>query len=185
SVWSQPIGEAILGPLTGERLELLPSALSTWADWKQSHPDTLALDVESGQDGFDLEVMAIVVELGPDSVAYPIPELRKTLVANHEVNGVPVAVVLEPGSDNWTVFSRRLDGEEVIELELTGGELREIGGTRSFDATRGLALGSGGNGQNLDPLPGFTSFPADYTTFFPQGSFWTTEGVLTVEDLLS
>jgi hypothetical protein len=30
SVWSQPTGEAILGPLKGERLELVPSTLTEW-----------------------------------------------------------------------------------------------------------------------------------------------------------
>ena len=89
-----------------------------------------------------------------------------------------MAVLLEPETDNWTVFSRQLD-DEVIELELVDGELRELDGSRTFDALRGLSLDPGG--QNLDPLPGFTSFPADYTTFFPDGAFWTVEGVITAE----
>lgn len=181
SIWSQPLGEAILGPRAGERLELLPSALSTWADWKGSHPDTLALDVDSGSDGFDLEDMAIVVELGPQSTAFPISELRQALVANGVVNDVPVAVILEPESDRWKVFSRQLDSE-VIDLELVDGELHEVGGTRRFDAARGLPLD--GDDEGLDQLPGFTSFPRDYVTFFPTGSFWTGEGLLTVESLL-
>ena len=158
SIWSQPIGEAILGPRTGERLELLPSSLSTWADWKQAHPDTLALDVESGFDGFDLEDMAIVVELGPDSKAFPIPELRQVVVANEVVNDIPVAVVLEPDSDRWKVFSRRLD-TDVVELEMVDGELREVGGTRRFDLGRGIPLGD--TTEGLDQLPGFTSFPQE------------------------
>jgi hypothetical protein len=179
SVWSQPIGQAILGPLTGEQLELLPSTLSTWADWKAAHPDTFALDVSSGDDGFDLESMAIVVELGPESVAVPIPELRRSPVVNHVVNDVPIAVVLQPDTDTWSVFSRRLD-EDTVELKLVDGVLAEVGGDRRFDPTRGLGLiddtndsDSGtGPGQNLDPLPGFTSFPDDYVTFFPDGTFW-------------
>ena len=181
SVWSQPIGEAILGSRTGERLELLPSTLSPWADWRAAHPDTLALDVDSGSDGFDLKDIAIVVELGPDSTAYPAPDLRRVGVVNGIVDDVPIAVVLEPDSDQWSVFSRRLDSE-VIELELVDGELREIGGERGFDPLRGLPLEAGSEG--LDLLPGFTSFPRDYTTFFPQGSFWTEDGVVSVESLL-
>ena len=180
SVWSQPIGEAILGPLQGERLELLPSTLSTWADWKAAHPDTFALDVSSGPDGFDLETMAIVVELGPESVAVPVPDLRQTPVVNHVVNDVPVAVVLQPDSDTWAVFSRRLD-DETIELELVDGLLAEVGGERRFDPARGLAVDGGAAAQNLDALPGFTSFPNDYVTFFPDGAFWTADGVVPVE----
>jgi len=52
SVWSQPMGEAILGPLEGERLELVPSTLTEWRAWKRSHPRTVALDAEGGKAGF-------------------------------------------------------------------------------------------------------------------------------------
>jgi hypothetical protein len=41
SVWSQPTGEAILGPLKGERLELVPSTLTELAERGVVH-DTLA-----------------------------------------------------------------------------------------------------------------------------------------------
>lgn len=187
SVWSQPLGEAILGPRTGERLELLPSSLGTWGDWQAAHPDTLALDVPSGADGFDLEQMAIVVELAAESVAVPVPELRLEPVANHDVGGAPVAVVLQPGTDRWTVFSRRLD-TDVVELALIDGALVALdadgaagGDARRFDPETGLALDGGE--ESLDQLPGFTSFPADYTTFFPDGAFWTTGGLVQVGEL--
>lgn len=184
SVWSQPLGEAILGPRTGERLELLPSSLGTWSDWKAVHPDTLALDVPSGADGFDLEQMAIVVELADTSVAVPVPLLRDEPVANHLLDGVPLAVVLLPETDRWTVFSRRLD-EEVIELMLDGDALVEVDPTgdepRRFDPDSGLALDGGD--QSLDQLPGFTSFPADYVTFFPDGAFWTPDGIVAAADV--
>lgn len=38
SVWSQPLGEAIVGPMKGDRLELMASQLSSWSTWKQEHP---------------------------------------------------------------------------------------------------------------------------------------------------
>lgn len=40
SFWSQAIGQAICGPLTGTRLEIVPSTLATWGDWRSEHPDT-------------------------------------------------------------------------------------------------------------------------------------------------
>ena len=66
SVWSQPLGEAILGPLTGTRLELLSSTLTTWDDWRAQHPSTLALDAPGGQSRFDAETLdtVAVVEHG-------------------------------------------------------------------------------------------------------------------------
>jgi hypothetical protein len=34
AMWSQPTGEADLGPLAAARLELLPSTLTDWATWR-------------------------------------------------------------------------------------------------------------------------------------------------------
>ncbi len=176
SVWSQPLGEAILGPRKGERLELLSSTLLTWGDWKERHPDTIALDAPDRRSGFDLDQMTIVVELGTESVAFPVAELRPVGVANEVVNGAPIAVVIDPLTDQWAVFSRQLD-DRIVELALFGGSLIELNGEGRFDAKRGLA--TQGN-QNLNALPGFTSFPRDYVTFFADGKFWTAEGLIPV-----
>jgi hypothetical protein len=43
SLWSQVIATAINGELTGERLELLPSTITTWPEWRADHPETVVL----------------------------------------------------------------------------------------------------------------------------------------------
>ena len=48
SYWFQTFGEAIVGPLTGKRLTLLPSRTTTWADWKAQHPETKVLSRDLG-----------------------------------------------------------------------------------------------------------------------------------------
>ncbi|KTG30828.1 DUF3179 domain-containing protein [Haloferax profundi] len=40
SLWSQVLATAIRGELTGDTLSLLPATISTWGEWKASHPDT-------------------------------------------------------------------------------------------------------------------------------------------------
>jgi hypothetical protein len=72
SVWMQPTGKAILGPLRGARLELLASTLTDWGSWRRSHPETLALDADGGPTGFDVDRMQIALELGGDSLAVPV-----------------------------------------------------------------------------------------------------------------
>ncbi|MCI0778986.1 MAG: DUF3179 domain-containing protein, partial [Chloroflexi bacterium] len=44
TLWSQFLAEGVQGPLTGVRMELLPSQLTTWGAWTAQHPDTLLLD---------------------------------------------------------------------------------------------------------------------------------------------
>ena len=48
SYWFQVLGEAIVGPLTGKRLTLLPSITITWGQWKELHPNTLVLSRDLG-----------------------------------------------------------------------------------------------------------------------------------------
>lgn len=174
SVWSQPTGEAILGPLKGAKLELLPSMLTGWGEWKATHPETFALDAPSTQSGFDLERMAIVVELGEDSVAYPVETVRQVEIVNSEVAGTPIAVWIDSERDSWAVFSRKLD-DGIVELTIEGDALVAVGNDQRWDPATGLGID--GTEQNLDLLPGFTSFPRDYVTFFPDGAFWETSGL--------
>lgn len=44
SLWSQLGTQAIAGPLAGQSLRVLPSALTTWEDWRGLHPDTTVLE---------------------------------------------------------------------------------------------------------------------------------------------
>ncbi|ELZ81428.1 DUF3179 domain-containing protein [Haloferax larsenii] len=43
SLWSQVLATAIRGELTGDTLSLIPSTISTWGEWKASHPETEVL----------------------------------------------------------------------------------------------------------------------------------------------
>ncbi len=40
SLWSQILATAIRGPKTGTTLELVPSTLTTWGEWQDTHPGT-------------------------------------------------------------------------------------------------------------------------------------------------
>jgi hypothetical protein len=43
SLWSQIRAQAIRGPMSGTRLSLLPSSLTRWDEWRDTHPDTRVL----------------------------------------------------------------------------------------------------------------------------------------------
>jgi len=48
SWWQQFTGEAIVGDLTGTKLESLPAAIISWNDVKSKHPDVQVLSIETG-----------------------------------------------------------------------------------------------------------------------------------------
>jgi hypothetical protein len=173
SVWSQPTGEAILGPLAGARLELLPSTLTDWATWRRLHPNTTALDAAGGRSGFDVDRMLIAVEFGDDALAFGVDEVREVGVVNAAVGDIPIAVVAKPSAGGWwAVYSRQLD-DRVVTLELDGDELVEVDGDARWDPVRGLPLEGA---ESLDPLGALTIFPADYPVHFPAGRVWAGEG---------
>ena len=43
SLWSQLLGKAIIGPMKGTPLTMLPATVMTWGVWRQEHPDGLLL----------------------------------------------------------------------------------------------------------------------------------------------
>lgn len=172
SIWSQPIGEAIAGPLKGSRLDVVPSTLTTWEAWHTSHPDTLALDVHAWNTAFALEDMAIVTDFGTETAAYSVPHLRDVGLVNDVVAGVELAIVIDPDNpQRWAVLSRRLDGR-VVTLELTPDGLVDSESGTVFDPFLGIGRSGPLADQALAKLPAFTVFRGDFPTFFPNGRVW-------------
>ena len=172
SVWSQPRGEAILGPRTGERLGLYPSTLTTWGTWQESYPETQALAVAGWATGFDLAQMSIVVDRGTEAASYLVPPLRDVGAVNDVVGGLEIAVVIDPADpERWAVFSRRVDGG-LVELEVRNGQVVDIGSGTVFEPFTGRGVSGPLADQTLDRIPAFTAFRPDYVTFFPDGKTW-------------
>ncbi len=50
SLWNQFVGKPVVGPLTGSGIELktLPVAITTWQRWRDRHPDTMVLSLDTG-----------------------------------------------------------------------------------------------------------------------------------------
>ena len=172
SIWSQPLGEAIAGPRKGQQLETLPVAFTTWGAWRETHPDTLAMDVPAAITGFNLDQMSIMLDLAGDAVAYDYADVRKAGVVNDVVAGLEVAVVVDPEDpDRWETFARRLD-DRVVTLVFERGRLVDEETGTVWDPVRGFGLEGPLAGESLGVLPGFTIFPRDFHTFWPDGRAW-------------
>ncbi len=103
SLWSQLEYKAISGPMTGKELEILPTANTTWMNWRSKHPQTLVLSEQTGHirdysrdpypkyqdastlffpvsaqnDEFHPKEMVIGIYINGVSKAYPFSELEK------------------------------------------------------------------------------------------------------------
>jgi hypothetical protein len=123
--WQQVTGEALVGELVGTQLDLLPSAIVSWADFRAEFPGGKVLSRDTGfvrsygtnpysgyddaastpflYDGeFDERLQAmdrvVAVELGGDVAAYPFSRLEANPVANDEVGGMPIVVLFKLGT---------------------------------------------------------------------------------------
>lgn len=165
SVWSQPTGEAILGPLVGTSLELLPSTLATWRDWKARFPDTIALDSFTRSNRFAIEQMVVVAVVDQDSLAVPFVHLRELGSVSVVIGGEPVLIVADPDVDRWAAYSRVIDGVEAA-LELRDGEIVDPASSARWDIALGVSLTGA---APLDRISAFSSFGSDYENFYPDG----------------
>ncbi|HAL49154.1 MAG TPA: hypothetical protein DCP37_15500 [Dehalococcoidia bacterium] len=177
SWWQQITGEAIVGELTGTKLEFIPASLVSWSAFAENHPDG---QVQSRITGFNrdyagapyggydtignrpflfsgqiddrLDAMERVVGLTVDghTVAYPFPIFEKTAVVNDTV-GLQNLVIFY-ASDTLSAFRGRGYSES-----------RVIGSTGVFDPNL--------DGQKLTFRQDGPSIVDDQT-----GSSWTVLG---------
>ena len=172
SVWSQPLGEAVAGPRKGKRLQLFPSQLTSWQDWRAAHPHTLALDARGGRSGFDLRTMAIVVDIDGDAAAYLVPTIQRNGVIADTVGGVDLAVVADPRApDRWNVFARRL-GDVVLDLTVSPAGVVDRASGTIWDIDTGVGVTGPLASEPLARIAALTSFPSDFRTFWPHGRVW-------------
>ncbi|MEE9215828.1 MAG: DUF3179 domain-containing protein [Anaerolineales bacterium] len=186
SYWWQVPGQAIVGPLTGEELELLPSTVTTWRSWRELHPDTRVLSRDTGYDrNYNQDPFATYAEiLEGGRFAFPVGEAARdprlspaaivlalkvegTVVAyplersapsviHDEVGGSPVAVFLDPGSQSGAAFHPIVAGELLRFRWTEAGPIDE--NTGSLWDLAGRAIDGPLIGEQLKPLPTKTSF---------------------------
>ena len=172
TVWSQPLGEAIIGPRKGATLELMASNLTLWGTWRADHPETLALDAPGRRSGFLLSGMTIVVDFGEEVGVYPVAGLWRDGPANDVIAGVPIAVVTDPATqDRWNVFARFV-GDQTLTLTVSGDHLVDVETGTRWDPANGRALEGPLAGEALGVMPGFTAFERDTRTFWPDAKVW-------------
>ncbi len=127
TLFSQVTGEALSGPLAGERLEAIPAVQTTWGKWKAAHPETELLRKErrvtkSGYEAYHKDPDRFGISRAKRAVAR-MP--GKTLVHGAVVDGEAIAARdsdLAPGSPLRATFGER-------KVEFVRGE---DGGVRAF-----------------------------------------------------
>ena len=194
SLWSQPWGAAIKGPLAGDSLRLLPSELVSWGVWVARHPDTKVLVDERGaRFGRQLpnENFVIGVAIADQAVGYYFPSARADGLVNHQVGDFPVGVFVD-ASGAIDVYMRSGVGTPadtsvavptvLTFTELEDGAIHDIETESTWNVTLGLAVDGPLRGAALQRIPYTSAFDWAWEEFFPGTAFWGEKPILPLPD---
>jgi len=176
SIWSQPWGRAIAGPLKGTELTLLPSQLVPWKTWREMHPDTLALKVDrwfhGGATPHDRFVVGVT--LGEWATAFPYELAAETGILNDHVGPYPVIVHVNAQSRAIHVYLRQMDDHTLTFVQGDGKVQDEETGS-TWQMERGVAVEGPLKGQALRSVPYIPAFDSAWRDFYPDSEWYTYE----------
>jgi hypothetical protein len=190
SLWSQLLGEAVEGKLLGTKLTYVPSQMTTWADWKAQHPDTLAL-VKGGarrdpytsyyqsgaagvigqtyqDDRLYVKQFVIGVEDSGEAIAFPFAELNDEPLVNYQVGSLDVLVVFDAETGAGLVYDRKVEGRSLTFAPLTDQMIVDNETNTSWDVQTGRALEGPLAGSTLSRVKSTSSFWFGWKDFFPE-----------------
>ncbi|PKM38500.1 MAG: hypothetical protein CVV06_00235 [Gammaproteobacteria bacterium HGW-Gammaproteobacteria-10] len=89
SLWSQLLSQAIAGHYIGRRLTDLPVLHTTWQDWRERHPDTMVLSVDTGFRR-DYSRGPYETYLKSPQIMFPVSAVSKRYHPKEEVLGLSI-----------------------------------------------------------------------------------------------
>ncbi len=175
SIWSQPWGRALEGEQRGVELFLLPSQITTWASWKEEHPNTLVMTNDmsrlSFRQGFDPDFV-IALLLADNSKAYYYRDVANETIINDFLGDVPVLVWA--ANENYHTYVRQVDEQELT-FEIEDGELVDMESGSVWDIGLGLAVEGPLKGGSLQPVPSSSAYDWAWLDFYPETEFYVPE----------
>ncbi len=190
SYWSQALGKAIIGELSGYQLNIIPFDVITWGDWKNLHPDTLVLTTNTGHvraygvdpyggyytdtrvifpvDNIDDRIHPKEIILGFNDgkiyKAYKQQDLESAVIINDQINNNPIFLV-SLYSENARAFERTVDGK-ILEFFIEDDIIIDKE-TRSEWSYDGIAISGLLEGAELNRVPFNPGFWFEWTAFHP------------------
>jgi hypothetical protein len=178
SLWSQIIGRPVLGPLVGGAppLARLPLVTTTWGAWRDAHPETTVLSLETGHRRDYAEGAAYAGYFGSPTLYFPaalddasLPPKSRIFGLHHEGTSRAWPLARFAGG---AVIRDRIAGQPLVLLGDGGREdIRAYLGDavafspESWRVTEEALLGPAG--ESLPRLPGHTAFWFAWAAQFP------------------
>lgn len=198
SLWSQALGEGIVGKYAGIKLDRIPFDVAYWREWKQLYPDTKVLSRDTGStrpygadpygdyytnndvlfpvsnhdDRLGLKEIIVGLENGGQIKAYKLQQIEDTKVINDVINGKSVALFsLHPFMVR--VFDGTLAGQKLdFQYDKNSSKIidKQTGSEWNFD---GIATMGPMKGKHLTRLPFDEGFWFEWVAFHPETALYS------------
>ena len=191
SYWSQALGMAVKGELSGYRLNLVPFDVITWGDWKKLHPDTLVLTTDTGyirsyatdpygnyytepRIMFPVEhsddrlfPKEIIIGFNEDGIykAYKQNDIESNVIINDLIGETPVMLV-SLFSENSRAFERIVNDVQ-LDFVFNDGKILDVQ-TNSEWNYDGLSISGKYQGEKLHRMPIEPGFWFEWVAFHPE-----------------
>lgn len=181
SFWPQVLGQAVVGPLAGTKLEFVATQILSWEDWRSEHPDGLVLSQRTGfgrdygtnpYPGYDRSAFPFLFDGTPDDCLRPLARVLG-IAAGDELVAFPYLTLEDLAVDGRTAVNATVGGEPVVVFWKAGtvsavddqqiSESRDVGAVGGF----GRRLG----GRTLTFAVSASGFVDEQT-----GSVWSIAG---------
>ncbi len=190
SLWSQALGQAIVGEHAGKNLERVPFDVAHWADWKRLYPESKVLSKDTGfgrpygadpygnyytspdilfpvsnrDDRLGPKEIVVGLESSGTYRAYPIHRIEDSHVINDVINGETIMLIsLHPFMVR--AFDRTVDGQ-MLEFAYDGDKIvDQTGSVWNFE---GEAIQGEMVGKQLVRLPFDEGYWFEWAAFHPE-----------------
>ena len=184
SYWSQALGIAVKGELSGYKLNLVPFDVITWGDWKTLYPDTMVLTTDTGHirsyatdpygNYYTEPRILFPVEHSDDRMhpkeiilGFNQDGIYKAYKQNDiESNGKIPVTLFSLFSQNSRAFERTLDGQ-VLDCVYVDNKIIDTQ-TNSEWNYDGLSISGEHEGKQLERMPIEPGFWFEWIAFHPE-----------------
>lgn len=197
SLWSQALGQAIVGKHAGLKLDRIPFDVAFWREWKQLYPDTNVLSRDTGSsrpygadpygsyysnndlffpvsnkdDRLELKEIIVGLENGGQFKAYKLQQIQDTRVINDRIGDKSLALFsLHPFMVR--VFDSTLDGQKLeFQYNKNSSKItdKQTGSEWNFD---GIGTAGPMKGKHLLRLPYDEGFWFEWVAFHPKTALY-------------
>ncbi len=198
SLWSQALGQAIVGEYAGVKLERIPFDVASWKDWKRLYPDTKVLSRDTGSTrpyGADpygdyytngdlffpvsnkdnrlgLKEIIVGLENAGQYKAYKLQQIEDSKVINDRIGNNSVALFsLHPFMVR--VFDTTVNAQKLeFQFDKNASKItdKQTGSEWNFD---GIATAGSLKGKQLMRLPFDEGFWFEWVAFHPETKLYT------------